>query len=338
MSGELVRIPGASPAAAAPSGPTAAERLRDLRVLGAGAALVVVALLAGGIVPALVLAVLISVVAVLAGRSRPTAIPDAASPDDPRAQVLLGRPHRGIDDLAEGAYPRFAAEVTVDGDRPAVRLLRFDPAGPGQFRMTVEERRTFMLGADPEQVRELGRTFAARARDREFEAYAATQSTQDESARLEQRTHELAEVARQSVSGADDSPESALAGRRHAADYPGLKHMAYCVQLGTDAEGNPNIKLLRWNPAFPGRPERTEMAVERDRSFAADDVVGYTSVATQWAIDAQQLEATAYKPIAEKLAAAEAEQMRALAEAELERQRREDAQNTIDAARRALGD
>jgi hypothetical protein len=113
--------------------------------------------------------------------------------------ALLDRPHRPEAE-PDGDFPRYAVELAQDSERSVVRLLRFDPTGPGEFFVTVEDPRSFMPDADTSRLRDVTRMFADRARDLEFQALLDDwRADQAEPQLIADRAQEIADVARETA-------------------------------------------------------------------------------------------------------------------------------------------
>lgn len=293
--------------------------------------------------------------AVLRGVARRTSVNAATvDPDtDSGSSPVLAHAWEALDERRHAvAFPgdqheRWAVAVFEAEGRTAVALLRFrDVSTAHEERVQVweQDRRTFPAGSDQAAMIEAVERFAAAARDHEGQAYTrslALIAHQQQERAFQAQTQSSLEQLRAAARGESEpghmTPAQALAGRQHAADFPGIEHHAYCVQI-TEVDGAPTLRMLGFNPAFPGRAERTESFVVQEHVFDASvDVATLTGMAFDWAVQARRKEWDAYQPFAVKAEHAEREQIKDQARAEIEADMREEARRTIDAARQALG-
>lgn len=279
----------------------------------------------------------------LAGEAPPPDPTEAAAARE-RWEALDERPHAAS--YPGRAHERWAVSIEARGTRTAVSLLRYRDASYDQeerVEVWVQDGRTFPPGADPAAMAALVERFTDRARELEADAYAGLQAASIEHQRrsqLAQRSAQTAEQLRAQARGRGDAghmtPLQALAERRHREDFPGTAHTAYAVQL-TEQGGAPVVRLLGFNPAFPGKAERSEHFVVREQSFDHEvPVATLTERTLEWAIQARREEWKAFQPFAGRHERREEQELQQAARAELEREMREEAATTIAAARRAI--
>lgn len=306
------------------------------------------------VLPALlVLAALVSAGGAVAGRvftSTQQSIRDRhrdeqlAVADDDRWETLETRAHAHA--FPGTGHERWAVSVDEVKGRTAVSLLRYrDASDAHQEKVQVweQERRSFPAGSDPADMRQIVERFADQARDYEGQAYSNAQAMLVEGQRAAERERrakaavdELRAAARGAAAGHMTAGQ-ALAARRHATDFPGIAHKAFCVQL-TEVDGRPTVRLLGFNPAFPGRPERTESFTVKEQSFEPTVTVAELSEkASEWAIQARRMEWAEFQPHAEAAEQRAQQELVQQAREELEAEMREEARSTIEAAQRALG-